>query len=176
MAVVVCVIFGVWFGAELLGQLPDGRLRLRPPASIRHLVPRWHFFAPKPIQGDFIVCYRTAAVDADFAGQWHPVAGYPPRQLRHALIFPRRRAHHALFECCRQITTVSRRTQASQLALLLSPGYMLLLEHVSAVSGVGKDEKLQFRILVSQWTDAGSERRIVAFQSLVHQSLLSSAP
>ncbi len=175
MSTVICVIFGAWFGAQLLAQLPNGRGRLRTPASVRHFLPRWHFFAPKPIQGDFIVCYRTAAVDEDFGGHWTTVPGYPPRRLHQALIFPGRREHHVLFECCRQITAISRKKEASQLAMLLSPGYTLLLEHVSAVSGVGEHEKLQFRIDVVRYTESGSERRSVAFQSLAHQSLLTSA-
>lgn len=175
MSTAICIVFGVWFGAQVLAQLPSPRFRLRPPPSIRHLLPRWHFFAPKPIQGDFIVRYRTAAVSEDFRGRWTMVSGYPSRRLHHTLIFPGRRAHRALFECCRQITVMHRRKQvSSQLAILLSPAYMLLLEHVSAVSGVGEHEKLQFRIEVSKRTDSGSERRLVAFQSLVHQSLLTS--
>jgi hypothetical protein len=176
MPTVICVVFGVWFAAQVLAQLPSPRFRLRPPALVRHLLPRWHFFAPKPIQGDFIVRYRTAAVDEDFGNRWTVVPGYPSRRLHHALIFPGRRAHRALFECCRQVTIIARRKQAhAQFSLLLSPAYMLLLEHVSAVSGVGEHEKLQFRIEVSKRMDSGTEKRFVAFQSLVHQNLLTRA-
>ena len=70
LTIAVVGLLGAWFVTTAIVQYPNpvGRwLRAHDPTG--HLLPGWNFFAPKPIQGDFAVWYRSWGAMVDGLGE-----------------------------------------------------------------------------------------------------------
>ena len=84
---------------------------------IGHLLPGWNFFAPKPIQGDFAVWYRSWGASVDDRGevveasstQWRELEGIERRRLTDASVSvnPARYTRKSIFSCCMAIVKTS---------------------------------------------------------------------
>lgn len=183
LTIAVIGILGAWFLLTAIVQLPSARIkRIRRYDPVGHLLPGWNFFAPKPIQADFAVWYRTWtswAEDRDEVLEtgstaWRELAGIEKRRFTDALVNPGRYTRKSIFTCCSRLAAAMRRAgltpaEAPGLppdAIMLSLPYLLLAEKVSSLSAPAV--AVQFRIDVVRHDGAGG-RAFTMFHSAVHQ-------
>ena len=112
LTIAVVGLLGGWFVMTAIVQYPNpiGRW-LRAHDPIGHLLPGWNFFAPKPIQGDFAVWYRSWGATVDGRGevvqasstQWRELEGIERRRLTDAAVNPGRYTRKSIFSCCMAI-------------------------------------------------------------------------
>jgi hypothetical protein len=181
--IAVIGVLGVWFLMTAVVQLPFKRGKgIRRYDPIGHLLPGWNFFAPKPIQADFAVWYRSwESYDEDRdevldAGSmaWRELAGIEQRRFTDAVLNPGRYTRKSIFTCCARIAATMRRTSyrpgdrqdLPPDAILMSLPYLLLAEKVSSLSRHAV--AVQFRIDVVRH-DGGIARASTLFRSAVHQ-------
>lgn len=175
MAIAISGIFSAWLVLTVAVQFPAFPLRkTRYLGVLGNLIPAWHFFAPRPPQGDYEVWYRTVT---QFEGvlrvtEWRMLDGCGPRQPTQLFVYPSRRSKHALQACCTRIVKATRRGVSNQLKVMISAPYLLLLAHIAAQANSGED--IQFRIdFVSSRPDRsrpqGRSASTTLFQSPIHQ-------
>lgn len=148
MTVVLSTVFCIWFLFIAAVQVPGFPLRKRRYLGVLgHFIPAWHFFAPKPPQGDVAVFYRSVRQmgTARQATEWHRLEGLGGRQTMQLVIYPNRRAKHVLLHCCTQITKSGKASQSNLAKLMISAPYLLLLTHVTDRVN-DPDSDVQFRI------------------------------
>ncbi len=183
LTIAVVGLLGGWFVMTAIVQYPNpiGR-RLRAHDPIGHLLPGWNFFAPKPIQGDFAVWYRSWGAAVDGRGevvqasstQWRELEGIERRRLTDAAVNPGRYTRKSIFSCCMAIVKTMKRlgdetTPEIDLppdAVMMSLPYLLLTEKVT--DRCRDSVAVQFRIDVIGY-DKGSAQSHTAFRSAVHR-------
>lgn len=170
MTAVIIAAFCIWILVIFLVQFPGFPLRKsRYLGVLGHFIPAWHFFAPKPPQGDLVVLYRTIhqADSVQQTTEWHVLEGWAGRRPTQLLIYPNRRAKHVLLHCCTRIMKLRRAPGSDLLEVLISAPYLLLLSYITAQ--VDGDADVQFRIdFVSSYPGTSTSRTI--FQSPLHRS------
>jgi hypothetical protein len=145
---VLSAAFFIWFLLIAAVQVPGFPLRKRRYLGVLgHFIPAWHFFAPKPPQGDVAVFYRSVRHmgNARQATEWRRLEGLGGRQSLQLLIYPNRRAKHVLLHCCTQITKSRKAPQSNLAKLMISAPYLLLLTHVTDRVN-DPDSDVEFRI------------------------------
>lgn len=183
LTIAVVGVLAAWFVMTAIVQYPNplGR-RLRAYDLTGHLLPGWNFFAPKPIQGDFAVWYRSWCASVDDRGevveaqssQWHELAGIEQRRLTDSVLNPGRYTRKSILSCSMAIIKAMKRLGnesrvAADLppdAVIMSLPYLLLTEKVT-----GKCRNavaVQFRIDVIGY-DRGNAQSHTAFRSAVHR-------
>ena len=156
------------------------RLRRYDPAG--HLLPGWNFFAPKPVQADFAVWYRSwescendlGEVPEDGSSAWLELAGIHERRMSDAAVNPGRYTRKTIFTCCERIAAMLRdeRCRPADPAglpadmIIMSLPYLLLLTKVSALCG--QAVAVQFRIEVVRH-EGGMPHARTVFRSAVHR-------
>jgi hypothetical protein len=175
MAITISALFAAWMALAVAVQLPSSPLRrARNLGVLGNLIPAWNFFAPRPAQGDFEVRYRTGVRLRPKAAdtEWKLLDSWGDRHPLQLIFYPDRRSKHALFGCCSRIVKSIRRNGSSQMKVMVSAPYLLILAHASAQAAKG--DEIQFRIdFVSRRPDrsgqtAGIAQKIV-FQSAIHR-------
>lgn len=182
LTVAVVGVLSLWLLMTAIVQLPPARCRrIRRYDPVGHLLPGWHFFAPKPIRADFAVWYRSwetfdvgDEVREDAAITWLELAGIEQRRITDAAVNPGRLTRKSIFTCCLRIVTMlgyplGRSDPATGLpsdAIMLSLPYLLLAERVSTVCGDA--QAIQFRIDVIGY-ERGVARPRTIFRSAVHR-------
>lgn len=176
MTAVIIAVFCTWILVIFCVQFPGFPLRKsRYLGVLGHFIPAWHFFAPKPPQGDVIVLYRTIhqTDSVPQTTEWHVLEGWGSRRPTQLLIYPNRRAKHVLLHCCTRIIRLRRVPGSDLLKVIISAPYLLLLSYITAQ--VEDDAHVQFRIdFVSSYpnrslTPESSASRTI-FQSPLHRS------
>lgn len=182
LTVAVVAVLGAWFVMTAIVQLPSARARrLRRYDPTGHLLPGWNFFAPKPIQGDFAVWYRSwestdqdreEVVDAGSTA-WQELAGIEQRRLTDAAVNPGRYTRKSIFTSCTAIVRAMKHLgyrpgegpDHPPDALMMSLAYLLLAEKVTALCQ--NSVAVQFRIDVIGY-EQGRAQSHTAFRSAVH--------
>jgi hypothetical protein len=189
LTIAVVGALGAWFAMTAIVQYPNpvGR-RLRKHDPIGHLLPGWNFFAPKPIQGDFAVFYRSWAATFDGLGEvvetsstdWRELEGIERRRLTDGAVNPGRYTRKSIFSCCMAIVKAMKRlgheTATTDLppdAVMMSLPYLLLTEKVT--DRCRDSVAVQFRIDVIGYNN-GRAQSHTAFRSAVHRVAALSAP
>jgi len=184
LTVAVAGVLACWFLMTVIVQLPFSRCRrLRRYDPAGHLLPGWNFFAPKPVQADFAVWYRSWAscandlgeVPGDGSSAWLELAGISERRVTDAAVNPGRYARKTIFTCCERIAVMLRDERcrpddAADLpadAILMSLPYLLLLTKVSALCATAV--AVQFRIDVIRH-QRGTPLARTVFRSAVHRA------
>jgi hypothetical protein len=183
LAIAAVAVLGAWFVMTAIVQFPHARgRRLRRFDPTGHLLPGWNFFAPKPIQGDFAVWYRSwNSTDRDReevldAGSkdWQELEGIERRRITDAVVNPGRYTRKSIFSCCTAIVRAIKHLGYDPLAgtdhppdsLMMSLPYLLLTEKVTELC---RDSvAVQFRIDVIGY-DHGRAQSYTAFRSAVHR-------
>src|ERR1700735_5385266 len=148
LTIAVVGALGAWFVMTAIVQYPNplGR-RLRAYAPIGHLLPGWNFFAPKPIQGDFAVWYRSwSSTDRDReevldAGStdWRELEGIERRRIADGVVNPGRYTRKSIFSCATAIVRAMKPLGYEPVvgadhppdSLMMSLPYLLLAEKVT---------------------------------------------
>lgn len=183
LTIAVVGVLATWFVMTAIVQLPSslGR-RLRSYDPIGHLLPGWNFFAPKPIQGDFAVWYRSWATaepgrddlpEAASTG-WLELEGIERRRITDGLVNPGRYTRKSIFSCCTAVVRALKQLGYEQGggpalppdALMMSLPYLLLTEKVT--DRCRDSVAVQFRIDVIDYVH-GRPRSRTAFRSAVHR-------
>jgi hypothetical protein len=182
LTIAVVGVLSVWFLMTAVVQFPVERWRrIRRYDPVGHLLPGWHFFAPKPIRADFAVWYRSwAAYDVadevreDAALTWVELAGIDQRRITDAAVNPGRLTRKSIFTCALRIVAMLRHpmgrsdpaTGLPSDAIMLSLPYLLLAERASTVCH--GSQAVQFRIDVIGY-ERGIARPRTIFRSAVHR-------
>jgi hypothetical protein len=188
LTIAVVAVLATWFVMTAIVQYPNALGRwLRSYDPIGHLLPGWHFFAPKPIQGDFAVFYRAWDATSDDRGEvvqdsatpWRELAGIEQRRLTDGIVNPGRYTRKSIFSCCMLIIKAMQRLSdrpgagpgVPPDAVIMSLPYLLLTEKVTDMC---RDAiAIQFRIDVIGYDDGRAESH-TAFRSAVHR--VTAAP
>jgi hypothetical protein len=183
LAIAVVGVLGAWFAMTAIVQLPWSRARrLRHYDPVGHLLPGWNFFAPKPIQGDFAVWYRSwnstdrdceEVIDAGSTG-WRELEGIERRRISDGLVNPGRYTRKSIFSCCTAVVRAVKHLgyepgtgpDHPPDALMMSLPYLLLTEKVSQLCR--GSVAVQFRIDVIGY-HRGDAQSYTAFRSAVHR-------
>lgn len=183
LTVAVIAVLAFWFLMTVIVQVPFGRCRrLRRYDPVGHLLPGWNFFAPKPVQADFAVWYRSwescvndlGEVPEDGSSTWLELAGISERRITDAVVNPGRHTRKTIFTCCERIAVMLRdeRFRSTDLAglpadaIIMSLPYLLLLTKVTALCT--NSVAVQFRIDVIGHARGTAHARSV-FRSAVHR-------
>jgi hypothetical protein len=165
-ALLVAVLAG-WFAVSAACQL-----RLAPLRAVRRrdplgLIPRWNFFAPRPIVGDLLVQYR--GWDAGGPGPWTDFDVPARRRLRDAVWPGGRRAKKAAYEAALRTSHHYRRHPDRPAAIVTSVPYLLLLGRSARLARSTGAAAVQFRIVRVTYR-AQPARRTPVFRSAVHRT------
>lgn len=183
LTIAVIAALGAWFAMTAIVQLPWTAARsLRRFDPTGHLLPGWNFFAPKPVQGDFAVYYRSwpGYDDGDEvleagADDWQELAGIEQRRLSDMLVNPGRYTRKSIFTCCTGIVKAvehlgydaEREPDHPPDAILMSLPYLLLAEKVTSLAA--GSVAVQFRVDVIRYDDGVAIPNTV-FRSAVHRA------
>ena len=183
LTIAVVGVLGAWFLMTAIVQLPFARgRRLRRYDPVGHLLPGWNFFAPKPIQADFAVWYRSwEATDSDreevldaASTDWRELEGIERRRISDGVLNPGRYTRKSIFTCCTSIVKAIKHLNYQPAsggdhppnALMMSLPYLLLTEKVTDLCR--SSVAVQFRIDVIAY-ERGTARASTAFRSAVHR-------
>jgi hypothetical protein len=182
LAIAVVAALGAWFAMTAIVQLPWAAARsIRRFDPTGHLLPGWNFFAPKPVQGDFAVYYRSwPDYDGDDevleAGSedWQELAGIEQRRIGDTVVNPGRYTRKSIFTCCMGIVKAvehlsydaEREPDHPPDAILMSLPYLLLAEKVTSLAC--ESVAVQFRVDVIRYDDGVAIPNTV-FRSAVHR-------
>ena len=183
LTIAVIAVLAVWFALTAIVQLPSKRARsVRRLDPSGHLLPGWNFFAPKPIQADFAVWFRSwdgyspgcEEVVQAAGGEWSELAGIEQRRLSDTVVNPGRYTRKSIFTCCTSIARAVRRLDYRPGdepdhppdAIMISLPYLLLAEKVSSMCAGAV--AMQFRIDVVDY-HGSAPRASTIFRSAVHR-------
>ena len=189
LTIAAVAVLGAWFAMTAVVQLPYARgRRLRHLDPTGHLLPGWNFFAPKPIQGDFAVWYRSwNSTDRDReevldAGStdWRELEGIERRRITDGVVNPGRYTRKSIFSCATAIVRAMKHLGYEPVpgadhppdSLMMSLPYLLLTEKVTDLCR--GSVAVQFRIDVIGY-DQGRARSYTAFRSAVHRGAAREA-
>ena len=147
MELLVAAILAIWLVLSVLNQVnwkPNSAIRR---ADIFHLIPRWHFFAPRPATFDYHFVYRTLSAGHDVVQDWEPILEIPRRTLLSSVWNPTRRLRKLRVDATQALLRSSREKGGGERDIvLLSLPYLLLLN--SACSRSRDDAAfVQFAVL-----------------------------
>ncbi|GHF60359.1 hypothetical protein GCM10010218_47220 [Streptomyces mashuensis] len=165
---VLAPLLGAWLLLSAIAQLGPVADRL-PEYQRRYdvlgLVPRYHFFAPRPGVHDYHLLVRTRPGGGTGAyGPWQEIGPRPRRRWWHVLWNPDRRARKQLFDLTTALTRNDARCEDP--ATPLSLPYLMVLQHVSRRVPAGR--LVQFAVARSAGYRTG-ERPGLLFVSRDHR-------
>ncbi|MEU7132152.1 hypothetical protein [Streptomyces sp. NPDC046261] len=142
----VTAVLAVWSLLSALAQLGPVAPRLtawQHRFDVFGLIPRYHFFAPRPGTHDYHLLIRTRPHGGTF-GAWREVTPGQPRHWWNAVWNPDRRHHKHLFDLG---TTLARTDPGcADPATALSVPYLLVLHHVTTLVEPAEGAQVQFLI------------------------------
>lgn len=160
---ILAAVFGIWFLAICVHQLPITAARQLTTWDPIGLLPVWRFFAPMPGNFDFHLLYRDQLAD----GTITPWTEYRPLLSRSPWSFiwnPDKRQRKALLDLAQELVRFQREQSREQ--LLLSVPYLVLLNFVSELPRPEPRQGTQFAIMVSRGAAHDEEPQLLFLSSL----------
>lgn len=162
---VVAAVLGSWLAASVVHQVSPrwwaGRIR----SDVFGLLPRWNFFAPRPVHDDVHVVFRECR-----GGQWSAWQALTPAASPRAIRWiwnPQRYTRKAATDLVNGLRRSMARFDATPRAVLLSSSYVGLLGWVMGQPGAADVTHRQFAVLTS--SGFGPEQKLnVLFVSEPH--------
>jgi hypothetical protein len=145
----LAVALGTWLGASVVCQYPSHIERLLRRYDACSLIPRWHFFAPRPSMQDFHLVYRDRSASGGVS-PWHEVPAATSHPLASPVWNPGRRHNKALFDAVQALLKLSERAGGRERELQLTVPYIALLTYVSGLPRLDEPEMTQFALVASQ--------------------------
>lgn len=163
---VLALFFFAWLVVTCLCQV-QSRLqdRLRQ-SDLFGLIPRWHFFAPRPAMQDFVLVFR----DRTPSGALSPWRETPHPSISHPLLCavwnPGRRHIKAVTDTTIELMKLVAEERHKR-EIELSVPYLALLNYVSELPRLDEDCLTQFALVASQ-SSAVNKSSTVIFVSSLH--------
>lgn len=127
------------------------------------VVPKWHFFAPKPGTRDVFLLHRNTHSDGA-VGVWRTISGMDAFRSPWSFAWnPDKRMRKTLYDAIVTLSSTPREKSTEQLLLQLSTPYLLLLNHVASLARTSDATGVQFAIMESE---PGGQPRLVLASEL----------
>jgi hypothetical protein len=157
----VALLLLLWLLLSAVNQLPLEKITsvLRR-VDLFHLIPRWHFFAPKPAVFDFHFAVRLFAPEGQVIRDWTLISEVPRRTALAALWNPVRRERKMRADAVQSLMrTAHGLDENSQRLAVISLPYLLLLNHACNRSRDENASFVQFAVLTAGGfvSDGGSK-------------------
>ncbi len=165
-AALIVGVLAAWFVVSAVCQVRVPRLLAIRRFDPIGVIPRWNFFAPRPIVGDLVVQYRTW--DAGEPGQWTELDVPAPRRPLDTVWPGTRRAKKAAFDASARTVALYRRHRERPGVVITSIPYLLLLGRVTRSAAGDTHKPVQFRIVRITYPDGRAEP-VPIFRSAVHR-------
>jgi hypothetical protein len=147
----VAVLLLFWLLLSVVNQLPFEKITsLLRRVDYFHLLPRWHFFAPRPAVFDFHFAVRLFASEGQIAQDWKVISEVPRRTARAAVWNPGRRVRKLRADAVQSLmrTAHALEEDCQRLAVISLP-YLLLLNHACDRSRGENATLIQFAVLTA---------------------------
>ncbi|MFF0292213.1 hypothetical protein ACFYST_03485 [Kitasatospora sp. NPDC004614] len=164
--VLLAGLFVSWLLATALCQAPSRvQNRLRK-ADVFGLIPRWHFFAPRPGTQDFVLVFRDQASSGSLS-RWREAPRLPVSRLPLCALWnPGRRHTKAMIDITVELMNLVV-DDRNKKEIELSVPYLALLNHISGLPRLDGECLTQFALVATQ-SSASTEPPEVVFVSSMH--------
>src|SRR5215211_6592353 len=156
----------VWLAISAICQIPSSLERWLRAHDLLLLIPRWHFFGPKPGTRDFHLLYRDRLSDGRVL-PWREVPPSKPPRWVSAIWNPGRRYNKALHDGTQELTKACSSLSDYTAPIKLTVPYIAILNFVSCLPRSYDACDTQFLIMSSDGYDKASKPTTV-FLSAMH--------
>lgn len=157
-------ILSVWFVLSFVAQLSERTLRALRRYDFLGVIPVYNFFAPTPGTLDYHLLVRDQSPDGALT-PWRELP-YSPRTPYDFVWNPGRRYNKALFDVMKDLSTWIHELNGEKDPLYLSPPYIAVLNHVSALPRTDPVARTQFMLMSSKRQAKGTKIAPVFLSSL----------
>jgi hypothetical protein len=167
MDAILAVFVAFWFGLCVATQLPQDVFQRVRRWDLFHLLPRWSFFAPRPLTSDYHFLYRDSLTDGTHT-DWTEVQFSPPRSSLLACLWnPEKRQAKAFCDLVADLMQ-HQRIHHDEASIQLAVPYLTLLNYVTHLPRSADWTHTQFLIMTSPGT-LSTEAPTPLILSGVHQ-------
>jgi len=145
---IIAAFIVVWFGLCVATQFPQDVFQRVRRWDIFHLLPRWSFFAPRPLTSDYHFLYRDSLVDGTHT-DWTEVQFSPPRSsLLSWLWNPEKRQAKAFCDLVSDLMQ-HQRLHHDETSIQLAVPYLMLLNYITNLPRSSNWTHTQFMLMTS---------------------------
>ena len=144
---ILAVFLAAWLGLCIATQFPQDVFQRMRRWDIFHLLPRWSFFAPRPLTSDYHFLYRDSLSDGTHT-DWTELSFSPPRMALLASLWnPEKRQAK---EFCDLVSDLMQHQRVhDETSIQLTVPYLMLLNYVTHLPRSADWTHTQFMIMSS---------------------------
>lgn len=135
-----------WFALSIANNIPRWKDALARYDTLS-LLPAWSFFAPRPGTNDFHCLFRDMLEDGTLT-PWTELTVVEERSIFTVFFNPQKRALKALLDIAGELSSPSLNQPGSK-AIVLSLGYLSLLNYLSGIQHAATSIQTQFMLMTS---------------------------
>jgi len=160
--VVVAAVLGLWLVATVLHQFPLKASAMLHRLDLFHLIPRWTFFAPRPMTSDYVVIVRLLDDQREVVRDWQPISDASARTLLSGLWNPQRRLRKFRHDAAQLLLKFSRELPDDSIdRVVLTTPYLLLLNCACESLGESDAAFVQFAVVQTHGYEPEYEQRVL---------------